>query len=166
MNGMCFMWMWWYWLDLLEGVVLSFFGLISLVLVVFGRGVGFHWECIAESAYKVFDGLPQQVFTSCLGQVEIGDRGSGPWDTYPIDWASGIRQGSLHGFRSVKLMGFRVWSPQQWCFHWDYMDRELKLWYLWVIVHDPGWLLMVESVFGRFDIRSGLFQSLMFASPW
>ena len=59
-------------------------GLISLVLVVFGRGVGFHWECIPEDAYKMFDGLSQPAYTSHLDKVEIGDRESGPWDTYPI----------------------------------------------------------------------------------
>ena len=41
------------------------------MLVVFGRGVGFHWRCILEGAYKVFDGLSQPVYTSHLGQVEI-----------------------------------------------------------------------------------------------
>ena len=34
------------------------------------------------AALKVFGAIPQPTSTSCLNPMEMGDRGSGPWDTY------------------------------------------------------------------------------------
>ena len=108
------------WCDSSCLVVLSSSCLVSIVAWIVWMSYLMGWEWWWESALMVFDHIFQPAFASCLCTMEMEDYGFEPWDTYPTDWASGIRRGSLHGLGSVRLMGFLVWSPQQWCFHWDY----------------------------------------------
>ena len=137
---------WWVWVDV---VVLSILWYGSpLRWVWWERGDLLVWEWWVESVFKVFDIIPQPASSPCVRPMEIGDRGSKPWDTYPSDWVSGIRRGNLHGLGLVKLMGFRAWSPQQWCFHWDVWIGNSSLYcdVVWMIVHVPGWVKIVESL--------------------